>query len=150
MAKKQSVETTSMIGRPAVGTRISVVLPYRRPNMLCWQPETVTYTGTVVENFSWCDPDEFCMTSEDGSGFIRRIKLQRVQSMEATDGSEIARSTPSPVSRSREWTIKGSKGDVYVVTYDGSKWRCNCLAGQHGRLCKHVKSAQTEEAQPTS
>lgn len=44
--------------------------------------------------------------------------------------------------------VKGSKGDIYTVTQAGRNFRCNCIAGQMNRLCKHVKQVRADLGLP--
>jgi hypothetical protein len=48
-----------------------------------------------------------------------------------------------------EYSVKSSSGNSYTVQYAGSGdgdpdycslWECDCPAGQHGKLCKHVNA----------
>ena len=47
-----------------------------------------------------------------------------------------------------QFEVLSDSGKTYTVTYCGSGdgdpeyvalWECNCLAGQHGFICKHAK-----------
>lgn len=148
VGRKNIVELTGSFSRPPVGTKASVTVPYGNPNILTWQPETITFSGTIVANLPWAGADEICMTAGDGSQFIRRIKLARILDLKTVDPTgevtSITNTPPSDLVANREWSIRGSKGDIYVVTLSGSKWACSCPAGQHGRICKHIKAQQAE------
>ena len=42
---------------------------------------------------------------------------------------------------SREWKVKGSKGNTYKVRYQkGFGWWCECLGFSFRKQCKHVTS----------
>lgn len=50
-----------------------------------------------------------------------------------------------------ERKVTGSTGNVYTVRFGrvhGQKyshnWTCDCMAGKHGRLCRHVKQVRHE------
>ena len=51
-----------------------------------------------------------------------------------------------------ETKVTGSKGDEYTVRFGrvhGQKYShnytCDCKAGEHGRLCRHVKQVQRQQ-----
>ena len=124
---------------PKVGDTITVTVKNRTLGMIVYRPLTTTFEGKVLPSFPWCDKDEFCLSS--GTGFIRRIKLHNVEKIMNADGKlfELQKEQTPNVA---EFHIKDSKGDTYVVSQTGQKWRCNCVAGQFGRNCKHVEQAK--------
>ena len=46
------------------------------------------------------------------------------------------------------YTVDSDSGATYAVRYMGTAdgdentalWECNCMAGKHGRMCKHVRA----------
>ncbi len=36
------------------------------------------------------------------------------------------------------WSVQGSKGNTYTVTYDGHVWGCTCAGFGWRRKCRHV------------
>lgn len=47
------------------------------------------------------------------------------------------------------YKIKSNSGNTYQISYNGSGdadpdyislWKCNCPAGQHNKMCKHLKA----------
>lgn len=36
------------------------------------------------------------------------------------------------------YRVEGSTGTLYNVDWQGSNVRCNCPAGAHDRICKHI------------
>lgn len=130
---------------PKVGSEIEVVVRNRVKTMLVWYPETSTFKGTVVTSFPWLDADNFCMTS--GTGFVRSISMKSVVQIRDSKGAEMPLPKLGDTPKNREWTVKGSKGDVYTVSRSNGKFSCNCVAGQFRKsTCKHIKKIQAEEA----
>lgn len=43
------------------------------------------------------------------------------------------------------WTVQSDSGYTYKVWVDDESgdMRCNCVAGQHGRTCRHVQEVAT-------
>jgi len=42
----------------------------------------------------------------------------------------------------KNWTVKGSKGDSYTVTLDGTEYKCSCTGFKYHGKCKHIKEIQ--------
>ena len=47
------------------------------------------------------------------------------------------KSTPK-LSEVKTWSVQGSKGDTYTVTYNGHAWSCTCAGFGWRRKCRHV------------
>ena len=53
------------------------------------------------------------------------------------------------ISAGEEYRVHSTSGNTYTVRYAGcgdgdpeyvALWECDCLAGAHGRTCKHVRA----------
>ncbi len=126
---------------PKVGETVTVTVKQDNRMFLVWRPETVTYAGTVVPSFPWLDPDEFCMSTGLLQYPVRTLRLSNVSKIVLATGKELEIAKQIPA-LTNQWTIKGSAGAVYFVSRIGNTWTCTCIAGQHAKLCKHVKEAQ--------
>lgn len=43
----------------------------------------------------------------------------------------------------KEYSVKGSKGDIYTVTDTGTEWTCTCPHHTHRKVeCKHIKEVK--------
>jgi hypothetical protein len=125
------------------GDEIEVEVRNHNLGMLVWRPETTIHRGRVVDPFPWSDPNTLCMTSGDGSGFIRQIGYHRIVDLRSADGSKVASvGEMAAPAQDREWVIPGSRGASYVVTNRAGRWACNCPAGSFNRNCKHVAQAK--------
>ena len=132
---------------PQVGTTVEVTVRNNTATMLVWYPSTSTYTGTIVPSFPWLDPDEFCMTSGMANGFVRSIRMKNVVQIRDAQGQAVPFAAPTSEAQAQEWTVKGSRGDTYVVGRKNGKWTCNCVAGQFKKsVCRHIKAIQAQEA----
>lgn len=122
---------------PQVGQTISVVVPNDTPalpSLFPNQPETRTLTGTVLPSYNWLSPDQFCLSSTDDFHPIRVITMRRVLSI---DGAKIEQTINAP----RIVTIKGSKGDLHIVTLHSSRNECSCLGFSYRKHCSHIDQA---------
>jgi hypothetical protein len=129
--------------RPQVGKQVTVVCKnYGHPPVFVplWNdwtlasPETNTYVGTVVKSDYWMKVDEFNLTTGQRNYPIRTISLKNVISI---DGVNVAQ---QPTDKVEMKTIKGSKGNEYIVTVtNGVAEHCTCPGFKyHGGQCKHL------------
>ena len=130
---------------PAVGTQVTVVVKNvsrRNP----WDPETLQFAGKIAPTYKWLDADYFCLTTNDPQFPIRSIRQERVVTI-SSGGNTISQTPASQQAmKTGTWQVKGSKGDIYNGTRNGDRWTCDCVAGQFGRSCRHVKTLQAEHA----
>lgn len=126
-----------------IGDSIEVEVRNNIAHMAVWWPATSVFRGVLVENFPWASADEICMTSGQPNGFVRTIHKSNILRIStATQTVDITVSTP-PQPAEQTWTVAGSKGAEYTVSFRQNQWRCNCVAGQFGKnLCRHIKAAQ--------
>jgi hypothetical protein len=120
---------------PPIGSKIEVLTrssfkwmnDYRRPT-----------TGVVAKSNSWDPPGTFRLYPVAHHKWDSIINPENIVSLRILDeeaGSDV-KLTANVVE------VLGSKGDVYIVTLDGDKASCNCVAGGFGRHCKHVDKAK--------
>lgn len=138
---------------------------------LVWQPSTMTITGVVVVSEDFDMPRTFRVAAENHTIAVPVIPYQDVIEVEVfghvvTEASivasleqekfasafiEAATSKPSnkpvdpdaPVKVSDTvYQVTGSRGDLYTVTKIGDRWICGCIAGLHGKNCKHAKKVE--------
>lgn len=105
--------------------------------------------GVVSESNPWDKPNTFRLTRREDV-FAKHhpesvIAINMVKSLvilEPTQSDIIGADDPGP----KTFQIEGSNDSLYTVILDGIKASCNCQAGTHGRLCKHVKAARELQA----
>lgn len=129
--------------RPQVGKEVTIVVRnfvYKSVFVPLWNdwtiasPETSTYKGKVVKNDYWMKTDEFNLTTGLSNFPIRTISLKNVISV---DGVNVVQQAADKVETK---TIKGSKGNEYIVTItNGVAEHCTCPGFKyHGGQCKHL------------
>ena len=129
--------------RPQVGKEVTVIVrnfchkPVFVPLWNAWttpSPETSTYKGQVVKSDYWMKVNEFNLTTGEPRFPIRTVSLDNVISI---DGVNVLHQTADKVETK---TIKGSKGNEYVVTLtNGVAEHCSCPGFKyHGGRCKHL------------
>lgn len=124
-----------------VGDVVTVVVKNRMPGMLVWQPATDELEGKVMASPDWVPEHSFCMTGNRWLA-MRVIRWSDVVSITRGGLTTKVEVSAEPVRKTLEWQISGSRGNTYTVTKVRDNWRCNCVAGQFNRACKHVAQAQ--------
>jgi hypothetical protein len=108
---------------------------FNRPGVWFFeQPEFFEYEG---EEFSakWIMPQQLALTTGNPEWPVRVIARKNIVS--------INNQAVTPVSTEvKTFTVKGSKGDEYVVTIGHGKANCTCSGFQFRRTCKHIKEAE--------
>lgn len=89
----------------------------------------------------WVPEHSFCMT---GSRWVpmRVIRWSDVVSITQNGRTEKVAVSAEVTAKPQEWQVAGSRGATYTVSKVRGNWRCNCVAGQFNRACKHVAQAQ--------
>ncbi len=126
-----------MWAKPSVGQRLRVVT--RHKNIYIWSTDEFqyhTYEGRVVPSNSWDSPSSFKLHTGRPEHPDSIIELRMVHAMESLDGTDVGQQRESSASAS--WTVKGSKGQDYTVTQEGSKYTCTCPGFQFRRNCRHI------------
>ncbi len=100
------------------------------------QNEYNIYTGTIMRE-KWFDNDEIGITTGNPDFTFRRIKRERIVSVNDTKVDYV-----KPVDTAKVTIeVKGSKGDTYIVTKESGKSSCTCPGFSFRRTCKHLSLA---------
>jgi hypothetical protein len=118
---------------PTVGSKIIVKVRFSQgASMIPPQPTEIVFEGTVLKPHKWLNDREFCLTG-DSNWPIRVINMSNVIDIKLINGDMKTIDIGSKV-----WTIKGSKGNIYIVTRNSNKWDCTCPGFSFRKTCKHV------------
>jgi hypothetical protein len=55
-----------------------------------------------------------------------------------------ARVDPPQSTNIKSWSVQGSKGNTYTVTYNGHVWGCSCPGFGWRRKCRHITEKMHE------
>lgn len=134
-----------MMFSPKIGEKVRIECKNVNLGFVAWRPDTSTFQGTVVEKFHWCTSDEFCMTTGLVRFPIRTIRMSSIVSIEDATGKKTSINSPQSIPTNKEWQVKGSKGNTYIVSRNGNVWSCTCVHSQFRRSdCKHIKEKKDE------
>lgn len=108
---------------------------FNRPGVWFFtQPEFFEYEGTEF-SAKWIRPDQLGLSTGNPEWPVRVISRKNIVSI----NNQPVEHTDSSV---KTFTVKGSKGDEYLVTIGNGKADCTCSGFQFRRTCKHIKEAE--------
>ena len=157
--------------KPKIGQEVEVIIDETESirTSLVWRPDKSIIVGKVVASEDYDAPRTFRVAAKNHSIPVPIIPMHRVIGFKVI-GSEINQATldtsiqqekdavaflsalearkvsldpdaPIPISAT-EYKVTGSKGDLYTVKKVGDRWKCSCIAGLHGKHCKHSKKVE--------
>ena len=97
-------------------------------------PEYNTYSGKIITNPSWVEPDYICLTTGNNKFPYRIISKTDI----ITEDFQV-----NPNVSNSSWEIEGSNSKKYLVTREGTHWACNCVGFGFRRSCSHVVKAKS-------
>lgn len=99
-------------------------------------PKTNEYTGVILRRHIW-DKDwknfRIQIPGEKDARIIHTNNLLKV------NGADFVQPGSGGV---RTFEITGSKGAKYTVTDERGHWKCTCVAGSYGKMCRHILEAK--------
>lgn len=127
--------------KPRVGDTVTVTVPNgspcrTMPHLFPNEPETLSFTGTVVKPFSWMSYSEFCLTSDDPLWPVRIINFKNVLSVNGANVEHVKVEQPY----TETFHVKGKTGNDHIVTFVGDRVSCDCKGFSFRRRCSHVDS----------
>ena len=127
--------TTVTVPNPGSFVEIEVNDPLARGHIPPG-PDIRRLKGEVLPSYRWLTDREFCLTGDERWP-VRVINLNMVRSIKIVSGSSRQVATQNQTFR-----IKGSRGDVYMVTRSPAGWHCQCRGFEFRGRCRHITEAQ--------
>jgi hypothetical protein len=98
--------------------------------------EFTTYVGAILPNPKWVAEDCLCLSTGDPQ-FPFRV-LEKALIVDST----AAISYNTPKSDRNVFQCRGTNGNEYTITREGTQWSCTCTGFGFRRDCKHVQAAK--------
>ncbi len=86
---------------------------------------------------------KYVICSSDGDGWVKVNRHYSWEELEQLwDKIEYGKTNVVTKTKRKEYSVNGSKGNVYKIISDEGIWTCSCPAHGFGRGkdCKHIKS----------
>ena len=96
-------------------------------------------TGEQLNTIKWLQPDEIAVASPahpNGFSILHKKNILWIKDLAGK------RSTVKVDEDYRQWTVKGSKGNEYLVIRQKGKFQCSCLGFTYRGSCKHISDLQ--------
>ena len=96
-------------------------------------------TGEQLNTIKWLQPDEIAVanpTHPNGFSILHKKNILWIKDLAGK------RSTVKVDEDYRQWTVKGSKGNEYLVIRQKGKFQCSCLGFTYRGSCKHISDLQ--------
>jgi len=96
-------------------------------------------TGEQLNTIKWLQPDEIAVANPahpNGFSILHKKNILWIKDLAGK------RSTVKVDEDYRQWTVKGSKGNEYLVIRQKGKFQCSCLGFTYRGSCKHISDLQ--------
>ena len=92
-------------------------------------------TGEQLNSIKWLQPDEIAVTNlkhPNGFSIIHKKNILWIKDLAGK------KSTVKVDEDYRQWTVKGSKGNEYLVIRQKGKYNCTCPGFTYRHNCRHI------------
>lgn len=96
-------------------------------------------TGEQLNNVKWLTPDEIAVSNPQHPNGFSIIHKRNILWIRDSEGKQ---ATVKIDSDYQQWTVKGSKGNEYLVIRQKGKFQCSCLGFTYRGSCKHISDLQ--------
>jgi hypothetical protein len=139
--------------KPAVNTKVRITVDNSvfAKSAIAYQPKTVVIEGTVFYSNEWDEPNSLrllCINHTIKHPVIPLSLILQLETFNNIDNESIDLSLPQQTGPNEMvFRIESSRtGEFYKVTKKDDKFFCNCIAGLHGKSCRHIAAARKEAA----
>ena len=96
-------------------------------------------TGEQLDNIKWLKPDEIAISNPAHPNKFSILHKKNILWIRDNNGKK---ATVKIDPEYRQWTVKGSKGNEYLVIRQKGKFQCSCLGFTYRGSCKHISDLQ--------
>lgn len=98
--------------------------------------EFIKYVGAIIPNPKWVASDCICLSTGDPAFPFRVIEKESI----VKSSTEI--NYTKPKEDRNVFACRGTNGNTYTITREGSIWNCTCTGFGFRKDCKHVQAAK--------
>jgi len=98
-------------------------------------------TGEQLNTVKWLTPDEIAITNPQHPNGFSIIHKRNIVWIRDSEGK---RATVKIDADYQQWTVKGSKGNEYLVIRQKGQYNCSCPGFTYRKSCRHITEVGNE------
>ena len=102
---------------------------------------TEEITGTILNDFKWLQPNQFVISNPCNPKGVSVVSLTHVIDLKDSAGKT---ATVKIDPDYKQWTVKGSKGNDYLVIRQKGQYNCTCTGFTYRKSCRHITEVGNE------
>ena len=98
-------------------------------------------TGEILNTVKWLKPDEMAVTNPahpNGFSILHKKNILWIKDLQGK------KSTVKINADYKQWTVKGSKGNEYLVIRQKGQYNCTCPGFTYRKSCRHIVEVGNE------
>lgn len=99
-------------------------------------------TGELLNTIKWLTPDEIAITNPAHPNGFSIIHKKNIISIKDLAGRTASVKVSDP--EYKQWTVKGSKGNSYLVIRQKGQYNCTCPGFTYRKSCRHIAEVGNE------
>ena len=99
-------------------------------------------TGEILNTIKWLQPDEIAVTNPKHPNGFSIIHKKNILWIKDLAGRTATVKVSDP--EYRQWTVKGSKGNDYLVIRQKGQYNCSCPGFTYRKSCRHIAEVGSE------
>lgn len=92
-------------------------------------------TGEILNNIKWLQPDQMAITNPahpNGFSILHKKNILWIRDLAGH------KATVKVDPDYKQWTVKGSKGNEYLVIRQKGQYNCTCPGFTYRKNCRHI------------
>ena len=99
-------------------------------------------TGEILNTIKWLQPDEIAVTNPKHPNGFSIIHKKNILWIKDLSGKTATVKVSDP--EYRQWTVRGSKGNEYLVIRQKGQYNCTCPGFTYRKSCRHIQEVGNE------
>ena len=99
-------------------------------------------TGEILDNIKWLQPDQMAITNPAHPNGFSILHKKNILWIKDLQGHKATVKVSDP--EYRQWTVKGSKGNDYLVIRQKGSYTCSCPGFTYRKNCRHITEVGNE------
>ena len=99
-------------------------------------------TGELLNTIKWLQPDEIAVTNPKHPNGFSIIHKKNILWIKDLSGKTATVKVSDP--EYRQWTVRGSTGNEYLVIRQKGQYNCTCPGFTYRKSCRHIQEVGNE------